>query len=513
MGITCAVHGTAGCYRITAGGPKQLLARTSQSPRVWPAPPDFACFCLPLKPACAEIGIVAQNSNKYPGRLIRPNRVLLALLLCLAAGCGPWPVPADLANVPQNVRSLGAAAAWKLPVEDQDRLSRQYLAHQYRPWLAAKPKYNADDARQSYAKIAEKPGWGANSRRHDRAWLASLESLANLDAFQGRARPAVTLGRVDLRLLPTNRPDYPGDRPKEGFPFDRLQQSALPPGNPLLVSQASSDGSWLWVESGVAAGWLPAELVAFLPPGKTAEVMSLPLLAVTAEDAPFYAESGRFLSKASIGAVFPLLGRGENHWRVLFPVRGQDGLANFVPALLTAGKGSRWPLPLESRRVATLAQAMLGRPYGWGGLYGWRDCSSSVKELFAPFGLWLDRNSGDQAKNGARFFDLAGLDPAEKAALIRERAIPLASLLWMPGHIMLYVGQGEDGPLVWHSMWGAKTWEPFRGEGRAVVGQTAVTTLNPGREIVGFSGGPHGLLDRVQGLVILLDPARLQRER
>ena len=158
------------------------------------------------------------------------------------------------------------------------------------------------------------------------------------------------------------------------------------------------------------------------------------------------------------------------------------------PAHLSFGQGARWPLPLDAQKVAALAQAMLGRPYGWGGLFGWRDCSAAVKELFAPFGLWLDRNSGDQAKNGASFISLAGLEPTEKARLIKEKAIPLASLLWMPGHIMLYAGQGEDGPLVWHTMWGAKTWGLLRGEGRAVVGQTAVTTLNPGREIIGFAG-------------------------
>ena len=461
-----------------------------------------------LKSALMRIGKKYRSFSS-----VWPLLAFSAALLCLAAGCGPWPVPADLTTVPQDVRRLGTAAAWKLPAAYQARLARQYLAHHYQPWLAAKPKYNADDARESYAKIADRPGWGANSRRHGRPWLAGLEALANLEAFQGQVRPAVTLGRADLRLLPSNRPDYPGGRPREGFPFDRLQQSALPPGNPLLVSHAAADGSWLWVESGVAAGWLPAERVALLAPGRAAGVMDLPLLSITAEDAPLHDQAGRFLAKASIGALFPLLGREEKHWRVLFPVRGAGGLADFIPALLAAGQGSRWPLPLNARNVAMLAQAMLGRPYGWGGLYGWRDCSASVKELFAPFGLWLDRNSGDQAKNGARFIGLAGLDPGEKARLIEERGIPLASLLWLPGHIMLYAGQGENGPLVWHSMWGVKTWSLFSGEGRAVVGQTAVTTLNPGRKIAGFDGGPHGLLERLEGLVILFDPASLQADQ
>ena len=83
-----------------------------------------------------------KTGSKYLGySFARRLFALWAALLCLAAGCGPWPAPADLATVPQKVRSSGPGAAWKLPAADQARLSRQYLARHYEPWLAAKPKY------------------------------------------------------------------------------------------------------------------------------------------------------------------------------------------------------------------------------------------------------------------------------------------------------------------------------------------------------------------------------------
>jgi len=158
--------------------------------------------------------------------------------------------------------------------------------------------------------------------------------------------------------------------------------------------------------------------------------------------------------------------------------------------------------------MAGLAQNLLGQPYGWGGLFGWRDCSATLRDLMAPFGLWLPRNSGDQAQAGARFIELAELSPAEKEERIQALGVPWLSLLWLPGHIMLYVGAPQGQALVLHSAWGLKTWRPFIGEGRALIARTVITSLEPGKELADRQGS---LLERVEGLVPLVPPARLER--
>ena len=38
----------------------------------------------------------------------------------------------------------------------------------------------------------------------------------------------------------------------------------------------------------------------------------------------------------------------------------------------------------------------MGVKYGWGGIDGGRDCSSTIKDLLTPFGIWLPRDSKDQ---------------------------------------------------------------------------------------------------------------------
>jgi hypothetical protein len=103
---------------------------------------------------------------------------------------------------------------------------------------------------------------------------------------------------------------------------------------------------------------------------------------------------------------------------------------------------------------------------------------------------------------------LAGLAPGAKLAAVRREAIPWLSLVWMPGHVMLYVGAPEGEPLVLHTAWGVRTWDPFAGEGRALISRTAITTLRPGAELPRAAGS---ILERVEAVVQLVPPEDLER--
>ena len=123
---------------------------------------------------------------------------------------------------------------------------------------------------------------------------------------------------------------------------------------------------------------------------------------------------------------------------------------------------------------------MLSSNYGWGGMYGERDCSSMLRDLYAPFGLWLPRNSSKQSKIG-EVISFDGLDNKQKIALIKEKALAFKTLLYKKGHIMLYVGVYRDEVIVFHDTWGIKTKEG-EVEGRIIIGKTIFSTLKLGKE-------------------------------
>jgi hypothetical protein len=163
------------------------------------------------------------------------------------------------------------------------------------------------------------------------------------------------------------------------------------------------------------------------------------------------------------------------------------------------------PLPFTPRHVALLARELAGEPYGWGGLYGRRDCSALVRDIFTPFGLWLPRNSGDQAV-AWKFISLRNLSSAEKEALIVRQGAPWRTLLWTPGHIMLYIGVHNGKPLIFHNFWSIKTRDTDGKRGQIIIGRAAVTTLHPGGELPNLDSPRGGLLSSLEGMTLLGEP-------
>jgi len=115
----------------------------------------------------------------------------------------------------------------------------------------------------------------------------------------------------------------------------------------------------------------------------------------------------------------------------------------------------------------------------WGGIDGKRDCSAATRDVLAPFGLWLPRNSSAQAKSGI-YISLEDLSGEEKEQAILKSGVPFGTLIWMPGHILLYIGQYKGHPVVFHDVWGMRTLEPDGREGRKVIGKAVITTLRVG---------------------------------
>jgi cell wall-associated NlpC family hydrolase len=147
----------------------------------------------------------------------------------------------------------------------------------------------------------------------------------------------------------------------------------------------------------------------------------------------------------------------------------------------------------------------MGQTYGWGGLYENRDCSALIQDVFAGFGLPLPRNSKDQADFGENI-SLKELSGPEKQSLIRTQGVPLQTLLYMPGHIMLYLGPdpASDQPVICHAMWGVTTRPPLSiRAGRLVVGRTVITTLEPGKEQFPLVQPKDLLVEKLTRMVLL----------
>jgi hypothetical protein len=306
------------------------------------------------------------------------------------------------------------------------------------------------------------------------------------------------------RVFPTQRPFFLDPaRAGEGYPFDYFQNSALWAGTPVLVTHVSADGAWLFAEAGHVAGWLPAQDLAWAAEPFRAAYQTGTYAALLRDDVTLRDGAGNFLTQAHLGAIFPVVAQDAAGLSLLVPVRGADGAAQASLAPVDPVVAAIKPLPLQPDRIAALANRLLGQPYGWGGLYENRDCSATMRDLFAPFGIWLPRNSAEQARRGGTFHDLAALDASEKRDLLLKAGVPFYTLVWLKGHIGLYLGSapGSGEPLLLHNLWGVRTASRSGREGRALVGRLAITSLRPGEERPDVANGRF--IERILGMTVL----------
>lgn len=261
----------------------------------------------------------------------------------------------------------------------------------------------------------------------------ALERAASIVAQAAAVDEAQAIHRIveetPLWCLPTREGLYtpPSDRE-----FDRNQCASLHLGE--LVRVLRRTDTWAYVDAGQGVGWIALDDAAPLGPTLTPEQVraeregpgawviddwSVPTLGGTS------LRAGTRFARRDDALVVPTAA-GEQ----LVPFDAQAPLA---PA----------PLALTRRTLFDQAFAQLGDPYGWGGRAGRRDCSSLMLDLFAQFDVQLGRNSAVQSQQGVHAIELRGQDDAAKRAAIRNAAERGVVLLYMPGHIMLYLGHHE----------------------------------------------------------------------
>jgi hypothetical protein len=433
----------------------------------------------------------------------------LAALLLLTAGCLSdlsHREMADLERMPQNPLVYLDPPAARQPLiasEEQQSRAADFLERYFAAWHAGEPLESTRRPFWAVDWVGENPVFGENLRPAEPERLRELIRQADPESYPSLDRWAITARRVDLRALPTQRPLFNDPREAgEGFPFDLLQHAALAANTPVHVTHQSEDGTWLFVETSLIYGWIPATDLAGVDDEFIRAFESGRYLALTRDDVAVFDAEGIYRFRAGMGSLLPVIGTGNGGHRVLLAVADKDRKAHLAETTISFDRGEIFPLPLTPCRLASLASRMVGQPYGWGESLADRDCSATVRDLFAPFGLWLPRNSSGQSRVGT-VIPLSDLTPGEREKRLLEEGIPFLTLVRTPGHIMLYIGEREGRAAVLHTLWGLRTRSLSGREGRWIVGRTVITSLEPGRERDGLFLGVGNLLGRVESMNIL----------
>ena len=440
----------------------------------------------------------------------------LIVCLSLAAGCSrSFETIRDIRELPQDHHYYvpqDMADREIVSADERDALQRDYNLSFFAPWHQELPTFESDDIRRFYGLYVEKAGAGVWKKRRTRSLLKALAANARLESYPNRSLRAITIRYADLRGLPTSRSfPLPTGQKRKGAPvpaFDRLQVSSIAPNTPLRIWHLSADGKWALIETGFALGWLRVRDVGLIDDSFVNTWENDAYVTLIKDKVALY-DRRRFLFKSPLGSLFPTVGEAEDSLEILVAVPGRKGRAAIRKTRIDKSLAVHSPFSLNLSHLATLANELVNEPYGWGGKGERRDCSSMTRDLFAPFGLWLPRHSADQAMEGGYYIDLSGRTLKEKKEAIVTQGIPYLTLLWIRGHVMLYVGLHEGEPLVFHNFWSIRASNVQGRDVKRVVGRAAITTLHPGREFQAAGTDREDFLNAVEGMTFLLHPPAL----
>lgn len=432
------------------------------------------------------------------------------LFFMIFSGCGccsPPDVIGDISRLQQDHTFYLSGISAEQPIVDdatQKKLSEDYTRRYFSVWHQDRPRCTREDILWDFDKYGENPGYGENQRKRDRGWTEALKQSAVLDRYPNRGERGIVLENTNLRALPTSSPHFDGLDSGSGYPFDRLQVSAVAVNTPVYISHVSQDGAWVHVETSFYFGWLPARDVAPVDESFVRYWQNGRYAVMIRDSIPISDGNGRFYFKAPLGAQFPILREDREYFYVGIGVPDENRQAVLKISRISRDAAAQRPLKMTRANLARVGNELINKPYGWGGLNQNRDCSLLTMDFFAPFGIWLPRNSGQQAHEAGRFIDLGNLSPDKKEAMILQYGVPYATLIWRKGHIMLYMGSHNGEALVFHSMWGVSTRDFMGRKGRRIVGHSAITTLRPGIEFCSGEASGCDPLQSVLGMTVLL---------
>lgn len=361
------------------------------------------------------------------------------------------------------------------------------------------------------AWIGKSNTYRSNGKKVSKRFIDPLVSLMNVAAIPENVEPryGFTVRAADMRVLPTDVGlfDSPGD-----IFIDNLQASSLEPGTPLAILHHSRDGAWLYAYTDLLSGWIRAEHVAIANGDAfRARYRNPSMLLVTASKAELYEDKGltRYIGSARMGTrlaagyVTDATGTtvpAETRM-LLLADRDETGSYREKIAWVESAKVSDRLLPYTPRTMYRQAFALLNAPYGWGGTFGEQDCSQFLCEIFATVGITLPRNSTKQARIGMPVPGFAANDGDDQKTIeLSSSALPAATILRLPGHIMLYLGTVDGKPYAIHSTWAYKEMRGWK-EITRLINRVTVSTLELGD---GTKKGTH--LHRITDARIVTDP-------
>lgn len=327
--------------------------------------------------------------------------------------------------------------------------------------------------------------YGRNGKILDNLFWEKLIKNINRDSLKDRNQ--ILFGfvttKTDIRVFPTSEISI--SNPND-YEFDRFQHSSIYPGSIIAIYHFSRDNQWAYVQTGFIRGWVKKKDIAIakVKDDLKSYVEEKNKLLITGNNIKIFTDP--FLKKeafeANMGCLFPIIKfpEGTDHKYIIkIPFKKHNGSLGFKKGYIENKNVHQGFLPYTQKNIALQAFKLLHKKYSWGDKGGGIDCSRFIMDVFSSFGIKMPRNSKFQAQIGKSLGQFE-TNNIEKKRMILDNAPPFATILRLPGHIMLYLGKDNERYYVIHSIWGIQMIDKSGSTIIHKIGKVAITDLNLG---------------------------------
>ncbi len=330
---------------------------------------------------------------------------------------------------------------------------------------ALNEEYDADSLRASLSShdIPTRELYINDELIDNEAYFSRLNQAIAETGYTGTVKMqyAVCVKRAEMRDWPTE--DIIGYSVTD--PDDEMQSSAVLVNEPFVIRQRCEvDGQvYYWGYTTNCSGWVSGDRLAVcadkaewtdawkvdLKENDFLVVTQNKIVTEPSYETPYCSEV-----KMTLGTILKLVPEDEipenigerNDWYnhvVYLPTRAEDGSYVKRPCLISANcTVSKGFLPYTQKNVLDVAFSCLGDRYGWGGMLDATDCTLYSRFIYRCFGFEIPSNTAWQQLIPGRKLDISGMTDEEKYKLLKNS--PSGTLMYFPGHCMVYVGTDGD---------------------------------------------------------------------
>jgi len=314
---------------------------------------------------------------------------------------------------------------------------------------------NGSEIRKWINELSIVPGsarYDGNGNKYQQKDYEALKENLNTGEISGtvNVRYGITVKRTQMRTWPSLKQSFSSATNRQ---IDYFTETAVYAAEPVLVYHTSRDGQWYFAQVYNYKGWIPVTDVALCSKQELADYVAFSDFVVVTGPVVYTPESkDSRISRLQLdmGVKLRVLSENSEGYTVNYPVCDNSNNLEFVRMTLPSDEDISREFPdYTVKNVLIQAFKFLGEPYGWGGMNNARDCSAFVADVYRAFGIILPRNT-DQQEKAAGSVSLKGKNRSERLEILDS--LRPGTLLYMPGHAMMYLGKWQNRHYIIHDV-------------------------------------------------------------